>query len=91
MITREEAYIIGESIKVPSMEQRSERIKEFINTVYDSFEQHIKSHEAQLANTEQLTCDRCKFWKDYRKCPMADYENVSPKNYCYNFYPKDTK
>lgn len=53
MITREEAYMLGEKIKVPSIEQRSNRIKEFVDELFDQFESQLSS------NTEQLNCDGC--------------------------------
>lgn len=57
-----------------------------------SLEQQNTALQARIKELEYpKTCDECLFWKDYRKCPMADHEDVAPKNYCYNFYPKDTK
>jgi len=62
---------------------------------FKEYQEHlvaISELEALQARIKQFatigTCGECMFWKDDRKCPMENYENVAEENFCYNFYPK---
>ncbi|MFA5040033.1 MAG: hypothetical protein WC464_00165 [Bdellovibrionales bacterium] len=57
----------------------------------EALQQHIKSLEAQLANTEQLTCKTCKwFKKDY--CNNLDFPiDYSDLQSCRMHELKDTQ
>lgn len=99
MITREEAlsdkpFIQAECEKCDYVDlyYNDSAYKRMINQIYDGFEQHIKSLEAQLANTEQLTCKDC---SKKLLCEMAQKskDTFGTKLYeqWFNCFEKDTQ
>lgn len=102
MITREEAENKAKLIMkhygnwMMDLGKYPGSLEDLINEVYDSFEQHIKSLKAQLANTEQLTCESCG-WYDEKRCmnPNGIAYNgdnaVYTDDYCKDHTPKDTQ
>ena len=53
-MTREEALTLGQQIKVPSMMQRSIRIKEFVTKIYDDFEQQIQKLQEENEHLKNM-------------------------------------
>lgn len=91
MITREEAK------KCMDFDSNAERMSTkrnnaLIDKIYDSFEQHIKSLEAQLTNTEQLTCEGCRHKYTLMVDNNAPCGQCAVNPYIINHYnKKDTK
>lgn len=99
MITREEAhkYMWDKNNECPSMRWGNHlTIRNYvdlmIDDIYDSLEQHIKSLEAQLSNTEQLTCKDC---SKKLLCEMAqkskDTFGTKLNEQWFNCFEKDTQ
>lgn len=89
MITREETK--------EHLQPFFHRLVDLIFDQQDQLQQHIKSLEARLGNTEQLTCDGCIYSicdaTAYAECASACYKCVRQpyKKDMYNFTPKGTK
>lgn len=86
-MTRERAYILGEQIKVPSLEQRSKRIEEFVDRIYDDFDREASLRDSDWAikceSLEQrileLEADNKELAKDFTHSKYVD-KYIEPKD-----------